>query len=109
MENTWPLMPGRVASFSTPKSSNNSMLQSDYPQHSFLSSEYASGEQSKAEGSHSLRPLFDEWPRGREPWSGMEDERSKHTAYSTTQLSISIPMSSSDFSATNSQSPNGEI
>lgn len=108
MENTWPLMPTRVASFSTSKSSNNSMLQSDYP-HSFLTGEYASGEPAKPEGSQSLRPLFDEWPRSREPWSGLEDERSKQTAFSTTQLSISIPMSSSDFSATSSQSPNGEI
>jgi len=84
------------------------MLQSDYPQHSFLSSEYGSGEAVKEEGQP-LRPFFSEWPKSRESWSGLEDERSNQTAFSTTQLSISIPMSSSDFSATSSQSPHGEI
>ncbi|KAK7263978.1 hypothetical protein RJT34_31578 [Clitoria ternatea] len=108
LENAWPLMSTRVASFSTSKSSNNnSMLQSDYPQHSFLSNEYASGEHVKQEGQP-LRPFFNEWPNNRESWSGLEDERSNQTAFSTTQLSISIPMSSSDFSATSSQSPHGE-
>ncbi|XP_057456869.1 growth-regulating factor 4-like isoform X2 [Lotus japonicus] len=104
LENAWPLMSTRVASFSTSKSSNNSMLQSYYPQHSFLSSEYPSGEAVKEEGQP-LRPFFNEWPKSRESWSGLEDERSNQTAFSTTQLSMSIPMSSSDFSATSSQSP----
>lgn len=108
LENTWPLMSTRVSSYSASKSSNNSMLQSEYPQHSFLSSEYASGEAVKEEGQP-LRPFFNEWPKSRESWSGLEDERSNQTAFSTTQLSISIPMSSSDFSATSSQSPHGEI
>lgn len=80
------------------------MLQSDYPQHSFVSSEYGSGEAVKEEGQP-LRPFFREWPKSRESWSGLEDERSNQTAFSTTQLSISIPMSSSEFSATSSQSP----
>lgn len=84
------------------------MLQSDYPQHSFVSSEYGSGEAVKEEGQP-LRPFFREWPKSRESWSGLEDERSNQTAFSTTQLSISIPMSSSEFSATSSQSPHGEI
>ncbi|TKY67898.1 Growth-regulating factor 5 [Spatholobus suberectus] len=106
LENTWPLMSTRVASFSTSKSSNDSLLHSDYPQHSFLSGEYASGEHVKEEGQP-LRPFFNEWPKSRESWSGLEDERSNQTAFSTTQLSISIPMSS-DFSATSSQSPHGE-
>ncbi|XP_061353618.1 growth-regulating factor 5-like isoform X2 [Gastrolobium bilobum] len=104
LENTWPLMSTRVASFSSSKSSNNSMLQGDYPQHSFLSSEYVSGEPVKHEGQP-LRPFFDEWPKSRESWSGLEDERSNQIAFSSTQLSISLPMSSSGFSTTSSQSP----
>ncbi|KAI5389583.1 hypothetical protein KIW84_075029 [Lathyrus oleraceus] len=104
LESTWPLMSTRVSSFSASKSSNNSMLQSDYPQHSFLSTEYGSGEAVKEEGQP-LRSFFNEWPKSRESWSGLEDERSNQIAFSTTQLSISIPMSSSDFSATSSQSP----
>ncbi|KAL5056526.1 hypothetical protein RYX36_037208 [Vicia faba] len=101
LENIWPLMSTRVSSFSASKSSNNSMVQSDYPQHSFLSTEYGSGEAVKEEGQP-LRSFFNEWPKSRESWSGLEDERSNQTAFSTTQLSISIPMSSSDFSATSS-------
>ncbi|KAK7258174.1 hypothetical protein RIF29_32677 [Crotalaria pallida] len=101
---TWPLMSTRVASHSALKSSNNSTMQTDYPQHSFLSSEYASGEAAKQEGQH-LHPFFNEWPKSRESWFGQEDERSNHTALSTTRLSISIPMPSSDFYATSSQSP----
>ncbi|CAK8575576.1 unnamed protein product [Lathyrus sativus] len=104
LENTWPLMSTRVSSFSASKSSNNSMLQSEYPQHSFLSTEYGSGEAVKEEGQP-LRSFFNEWPKSRESWSGLEDERSNQITFSTTQLSISIPMSSSDFSATSSQSP----
>ncbi|CAJ2655056.1 unnamed protein product [Trifolium pratense] len=104
LENAWPLMSTRVSSYSASKSSNDSMLQSDYPRHSFLSSEYGSGQAVKEEGQP-LRPFFNEWPKRRESWSGLEDERSNQTAFSTTQLSISIPMSSSDFSGTSSQSP----
>lgn len=62
----------------------------------------------KQEGQ-SLRPFFDEWPKARDSWSGLEEERSNQTSFSTTQLSISIPMASSDFSATSSQSPHGEF
>ncbi|KAG5139075.1 hypothetical protein AAZX31_12G014200 [Glycine max] len=106
LESTWPSMSTRVASFSTSKSSTDSLLHSDYPQHSFLSGEYASGEHAKEEGQP-LRPFSNEWPKSRESWSGLEDDISNQTAFSTTQLSISIPMSS-DFSATSSQSPHGE-
>ncbi|OIW05570.1 hypothetical protein TanjilG_23356 [Lupinus angustifolius] len=101
LENTWPLMSTRLASHSTLKSNHNPTLQNDYPQHSFLSSEYASGEAVKQEG-HPLRPFFNEWPKSKESWFGQEDERSNQTALSTTQLSISIPMASPDFSASNS-------
>ncbi|ESW29080.1 hypothetical protein PHAVU_002G041800 [Phaseolus vulgaris] len=101
------LMPMGVASFL--RSSNNSMLQGDYQQQpSFLCSEYGSGETMKQEGQ-SLQPFFDEWPKSRESWCSLQDERSNHTNFSTTQLSISIPMSSSNFSTTSSQSPHGEI
>uniref|UniRef100_A0A5B7AMF9 Growth-regulating factor n=1 Tax=Davidia involucrata TaxID=16924 RepID=A0A5B7AMF9_DAVIN len=104
VDNTWPLMPSRVSSFPTSKASNTSILQNEYPQHSFFSNEFASGEPVKQEGQ-SLRPFFDEWPRTRDTWSGLEDKRSNQTSFSTTQLSISIPMASSDFSTTSSRSP----
>ncbi|KAA8533444.1 hypothetical protein F0562_031122 [Nyssa sinensis] len=104
VDNTWPLMPSRVSLFPASKASNTSILQNDYPQHTFFSNEYTSGELVKQEGQ-SLRPFFDEWPRTRDTWSGLEDERSNQTSFSTTQLSISIPMASSDFSTTSSRSP----
>nr|CAB3474023.1 unnamed protein product [Digitaria exilis] len=39
-----------------------------------------------------LRPFFDEWPGTRDSWSEMDEARSNRTSFSTTQLSISIPM-----------------
>uniref|UniRef100_A0A0A9FC77 Growth-regulating factor n=1 Tax=Arundo donax TaxID=35708 RepID=A0A0A9FC77_ARUDO len=39
-----------------------------------------------------LRPFFDEWPATRDSWSDLDDARSNRTSFSTTQLSISIPM-----------------
>ncbi|CAL0332066.1 unnamed protein product [Lupinus luteus] len=111
LENSF--MPIGASSFCTSKSSNNnnnSMLQGDYLQHSFLCSEYGSGggEFVKHE-SQSLRPFFDEWPKNKDSWSGLEDEESNHKGFSTTQLSMSIPMSSSNFSTTTSQSPHSGI
>ncbi|KAF5947168.1 hypothetical protein HYC85_013125 [Camellia sinensis] len=118
VDNTWPLMPSRVSLFPTSKASDNSMMHQNHyppphPRHSFFSSNDfgTGGEHVKEEGVHTqfLRPFFDEWPRTtRDTWSGLEDERSNQTSFSTTQLSISIPMaSSSDFSTTSSQSPHG--
>lgn len=130
LDSTWRLMPSRVSSFPPSKQRNGSILESDYPQlqalqdlghatitsslskqqqqqHSFFGSEFSSPEPVKQE-CQSLRPFFDEWPKTRDSWSDLEDERSNRTSFSTTQLSISIPMASSDFSATGSRSPNGD-
>jgi hypothetical protein len=56
-----------------------------------------------------LRPFFDEWPKTRDSWSDLTDENSNLASFSATQLSISIPMTSSDFSVASSQSPNGML
>ncbi|KAF6146247.1 hypothetical protein GIB67_011719 [Kingdonia uniflora] len=127
LDSTWRLMPSRVSSFPSSKSRNGSILPTDYTemhslqdlgaaiskqtqqqQHCFFGSEFGSPEPVKQE-EQSLRPFFDEWPKARDSWSDLEDERSNRTSFSTTQLSISIPMASSDFSATSSRSPNGEL
>ncbi|TXG48743.1 hypothetical protein EZV62_024618 [Acer yangbiense] len=109
IDNNWPLMQSRVSSLHQSKSGDASILHNDYPQHSFFSNEFTSGEHVKQEGQ-SLRPFFDEWPKTRDSWSGLEDERSNQTSFSTTQLSISIPLAaSSDFSATSSRSPHGQF
>lgn len=52
----------------------------------------------KEESQQPLRHFFDEWPPNRkDSWLGIDEDRSDQTAHSTTQLSISIPMSSKDF------------
>lgn len=103
IDNTWHLLPSRASSFPSSKSGDNSILQSE----SFFGSEF--GSVTKQEGQ-SLRPFFDEWPKARDSWSGLEEDRSNQTSFSTTQLSISIPMaSSSDFSPTSSRSPHGKL
>ncbi|XP_010273921.1 PREDICTED: growth-regulating factor 1 [Nelumbo nucifera] len=54
-----------------------------------------------------LRHFFDEWPpKSRDSWLDLEDNRSNRSSFSTTQLSISIPMPSSDFAVSNSRTQN---
>nr|BDI55447.1 growth-regulating factor 1 [Lolium multiflorum] len=57
--------------------------------------------------NQTLRPFFDEWPpKARDSWPELQDD----TSFSATKLSISIPMTGSDFSTTTttttSPSPN---
>ncbi|CAL9117451.1 unnamed protein product [Musa textilis] len=83
----------------------SSLAKPDQSQHSFFGNEFGSEEPVKQ--SQELRPFFDEWPKTRGPWSDLEDERSNRSSFSTTQLSISIPVTSSDFSTSSSRSPIG--
>ncbi|XP_010943630.1 growth-regulating factor 4 isoform X2 [Elaeis guineensis] len=132
VDSSWRLMPSGISSFPLSKSRDPSVLQSAgaYPslqsvqdlgqvtisslpkhqqQHSFFGSDFGSAEPVKHEGgSQSLRPFFDEWPKTRDSWSDLEEERSNRISFSTTQLSISIPMASSDFSTSSSRSPNDD-
>lgn len=55
-----------------------------------------------------LRPAFNDWPKAKELWTDLEDGYSKQSSFSATQLSISIPISSPDFSTTSCCSPNDE-
>uniref|UniRef100_A0ACD5UFA7 Uncharacterized protein n=1 Tax=Avena sativa TaxID=4498 RepID=A0ACD5UFA7_AVESA len=62
--------------------------------------------------NQTLRPFFDEWPKARDSWPELQDDttnnnNSSNAAFSATKLSISIPMTGSDFSSTTSSSPNG--
>eukprot|EP00249_Psilotum_nudum_P024930 c29323_g5_i9 orf=764-2788(+) len=65
----------------------------------------------EAEGQP-LRHFFDDWPRSRDPaalsWPNVEEDRSNRSS-STTQLSISIPMASTDFTAAAASSPRGKL
>lgn len=78
-------------------------------QQSFLSNGFGVVEsvRDQSAGGQPLRHFFDDWPRSRDPWSEMEAEQRSHPT--TTQLSISIPMTSSDFAGTNSSSPRGKL
>ena len=130
LNSTWHLMPSQISSYPISKESSGSLLHSNYPQfhpaqdvakvtisllpkpqqqqqHSFFGSEFGSSEPVKHEGQ-SLRPFFDEWPRTRHSWSDLDDDHSNHSPFSTTQLSMSIPMPPSDFSTNSSRSPNGK-
>ncbi|KAK9120388.1 hypothetical protein Syun_018005 [Stephania yunnanensis] len=131
LDGTWRLMPSRVASFPPSKLRNGSVMPNEYSQmhamqdlghgnmsaaamsrqeqqqHCFFGGEFGSPEPVKQEGQP-LRPFFDEWPKTRDSWSDLDDDRSHRNSFSTTQLSISIPMASSDFSASSSRSPNAE-
>lgn len=124
---SWRLLPSRVSSFPPAKQRSSGIWQSHFPQvqglqdleaaslasaipkqqqHCFFGNDIGSSETVKQEGQP-LRPFFDEWPKTRDSWSDLDDDRSNRSSFSTTQLSISIPMTSSDFSATSSRSPNG--
>jgi hypothetical protein len=66
----------------------------------------------KQESQTPLRHFFDEWPKARDSWS---DEKSNLTSFSSTQLSISAPITmvstdtfSSELTITN-ESPDGML
>jgi hypothetical protein len=57
--------------------------------------------------NQTLRPFFDEWPKARDSWPELQDDTT-NSSFSATKLSISIPMTGSDFSTTTtSRSPHG--
>eukprot|EP01018_Ginkgo_biloba_P007596 Gb_26136 [translate_table: standard] len=108
VDNGWRSMqPSKATPFSQSNFPNTTTTTKQ--QHSFLNSSFGdtSVESVKVEGQP-LRHFFDDWPRSRDSstlsWSDLDDDRS-HRSSSTTQLSISIPINSSDFSASNSRSP----
>ncbi|KAL3500078.1 hypothetical protein ACH5RR_039171 [Cinchona calisaya] len=122
--NTWRLLPSQVPSSQLLKSKSDAHmpgyssdlhmahafdpmmdagLSKQRQQHCFFGSEIASPGSIKQE-QHSMRPLFDEWPTSKESWSNLDDAGSNKNAFSTTQLSISIPMAHSEFSSRDSHS-----
>jgi hypothetical protein len=119
MENHWRLLPSQISSFPLPsypqlgglsdlgQSTVNSLSKMDRQPLSFLGNDF--GTVGSAKQENQLRPFFDEWPKSRESWPGLGDENTNLASFSATQLSMSIPIASSDFSAASSQSPNGEL
>jgi hypothetical protein len=79
---------------------------------SFLGGDFGTMDSGKQESQTPLRPFFDEWPKARDSWS---DEKSNLTSFSSTQLSISAPVTmvstdtfSSELTITN-ESPDGML
>ncbi|KAF0892300.1 hypothetical protein E2562_014864 [Oryza meyeriana var. granulata] len=118
VDNSWRLLPSQTSTFSV---SSYPMLGnlSDLDQRticslpkvereplSFFGSDYVTVDSGKQE-NQTLRPFFDEWPKARDSWPELADDNSLAT-FSATQLSISIPMATSDFSTTSPRSPNDE-
>ncbi|KAJ8539635.1 hypothetical protein K7X08_013887 [Anisodus acutangulus] len=124
--NTWCLMSPQLSSIPMVKPNNDSQLLDSSPQirmpnpfepmndatisrqqqqHCFFSSDIGSPGTVKQEQS-SIRPFFDEWPTTKESWSDLDDDESNKNNFSTTQLSISIPIAPSEFSSRSSCSPN---
>ncbi|KAL3652786.1 hypothetical protein CASFOL_002467 [Castilleja foliolosa] len=124
---TWRLMPSQVSSSSLLKQKPDSQLlgystsqqtmarafepisttmSSQRQQHCFLGSELGSPGPVKQE-HQAVLPFFSEWPTTKESWSSLDDKDggSHKNVFSSTQLSISIPRASSDFSLS-AYSPN---
>lgn len=125
-DSSWRLMPSQVQSTSLLKSRNDSHLQGNSTQlhlpqafeldaamskqrqqHCFFGNDIGSPGPVKQE-QHSMRPFFDEWPRTRGSWSDLDDDRCNKNTFSTTQLSISIPMAPSEYSARSTRSPDDD-
>ncbi|KAJ8561268.1 hypothetical protein K7X08_027458 [Anisodus acutangulus] len=126
-DNTWCLMSPQLPSSPMVKPKNDSQLLDSSPQirmpnpfepmndatisrqqqqqHCFFSSDIGSPGTAKQEQC-SMRPFFDKWPTTKESWSNLDDEGSNKNNFSTTQLSISIPVAPSEFSSRSSCSPN---
>ncbi|PIN16375.1 hypothetical protein CDL12_10970 [Handroanthus impetiginosus] len=125
---TWQLVPSQVSSASLLKKKSDSpfLCPSSAPQnihhafepistatpkqrqqHCFLGSDIGSPGPVKPE-QHAVLPFFSEWPTTKESWSTLDDDDdgTNKNVFSSTQLSISIPRASSDFSSRNAYSSN---
>ena len=123
MENQWRLPPSQTSSFPLSsysqlgalsdlgQSTVSSLSKMERQPLSFLgNSEFGAMDSAAKQENQTLRPFFDEWPKARDSWPGLSDENaSLACSFPATQLSMSIPMASSDFSVASSQSPNGKL
>ena len=113
MDNSWRLLPSQTTTFQATsyplfgtlsgldESTIASLPKTQREPLSFFGSDFVTAKQE----NQTLRPFFDEWPKSRESWPELPEDN--NLGFSATQLSISIPMATSDFSNTSSRSPNG--
>ncbi|KAG6399435.1 hypothetical protein SASPL_140916 [Salvia splendens] len=111
---TWGLMPSQVSSSSLFKQGSNSrMLASSYTPHAH---EPVSSKQQHHGlfGSDISSPttlkqehlFFSEWPTTKESWSNLDNNGTNENAFSSTQLSMPTPRTSSGFTSATAYSPN---
>ncbi|TVU15873.1 hypothetical protein EJB05_39415 [Eragrostis curvula] len=117
IDNSWRQLPSQTSTFQVSsyplygtlsgldESTICSLPKTEREPVSFFGSDFATANTGKQE-NQTLRPFFDEWPKSRDSWSELADDNSL-SSFSATQLSISIPMGTSDFSNTSSRSPHG--
>jgi hypothetical protein len=114
IDNSWRTMPSQTSTFQVSsyplygtlsgldESTIRSLPETEREPVSFFGSDFVNSEKQE---NQALRPFFDEWPKSRDSWSELTDDSSL-SSLSATQLSISIPMGTSDFN-TSSRSPHG--
>eukprot|EP00261_Vitis_vinifera_P023983 XP_010656126.2 PREDICTED: growth-regulating factor 1 isoform X2 [Vitis vinifera] len=128
MDDPWRLTPLKMNSspLDHSKQRSCSVLQSDYSclqlqslsdtsnqkqdQHFYvLGSNLKYEKHEREEPEKTVHRFFDEWPpKSRDPWPDSEDKSPRDALVSTTQLSISMPNSSFDFSISNSRPHNDD-
>ncbi|KAL7122647.1 hypothetical protein ACP275_01G056500 [Erythranthe tilingii] len=101
---TWHLMPSS-SSLLKQKSDSQLLFGHQNNSHAF---ESISQRQQEQQQQHPVHPFFSEWPTTKESWSTLEDQDGSHKniLFSSTQLSMSIPRASLDFSTRSAYSPN---
>nr|ACG34905.1 growth-regulating factor [Zea mays] len=114
MDNSWRLLPSQNNTFQATsypvfgtlsgldESTIASLPKTQREPLSFFGSDFVTAAKQE---NQTLRPFFDEWPKSRDSWPELGEDSS--LGFSATQLSISIPMATSDFSNTSSRSPGG--
>ncbi|KAL6979967.1 hypothetical protein U1Q18_021618 [Sarracenia purpurea var. burkii] len=89
---------------------SNAAMSRQRQQHCFFGgSDVGSHGSVKHEGQgHSMRPFLDDWPKDRTSWSDLDDQGYDKNTFSTTQLSISVPIPLSEISSRSTCSPNDD-
>lgn len=106
---TWNFTSSQLSSNSMFKQGSDSLYLGNSSSQQYVPQAY---EPIRASSPTSLKQehlFFSEWPTTKESWSNLDNNGSHENAFSSTQLSMSIPRSSSDFaSGTAAYSANGE-
>ncbi|KAH6803402.1 growth-regulating factor 5 [Perilla frutescens var. frutescens] len=124
---SWSLMPSQVASSSLFKQGSDSRLLGSSSAHQYAPHAYepisasSSKQQQQQHGlfgsdvtspaalkqeQHPVHLFFSEWPTTKESWSNLDNGGSNQNTFSSTQLSISTPRASSDFTSGTAYSTN---